>query len=82
MTDERTVRLVTVVVLGLVLMLAVVGLTFVALRTDRDLVRGATLMFAAVIVLAALGSGLVWAHRRRTWHVNVNHDDNPELEGD
>jgi high-affinity Fe2+/Pb2+ permease len=75
LSDEVAVKVVTIVMLGLVLITAVIGITVVAVTTDRDLARAEALTFGGALLLAALG-GVSWLalRRRHRWRVNLEHN--------
>jgi len=71
---EVSVRVATVVMLGLVLVTAVIAMAFVAVLTDRDLFRAEVLTFAGTVLLAALGGVSWFAIHRRHWRIHVEQD--------
>jgi hypothetical protein len=73
--DEVILKGLTIVVLGVIVVAAIIGLTVVAVATDRDLRPAEILTFAATVVLATLG-GFTWLdfRRHRRWHVEVDRD--------
>jgi hypothetical protein len=73
--DEVILKGLTIVVLGVIVITAIICLTFVAVNTDRDLKVADTLTFAGVVLIASLG-GLTWLdfRRRRRWHVELDHN--------
>lgn len=73
--DDLIIRVVVVVTLGVVLCFAVVGLTVVAVATDRDMARPEFLTFGGVVMLAALG-GVSWWSLRRHWRVRIERNGN------
>jgi hypothetical protein len=72
---EIVLKAITILVLGGIVMTAIAGLTVTAVLTDRDLRFPEELTFAGVVLIAVLG-GLTWLgfHRRRRWHVEVDHN--------
>jgi hypothetical protein len=77
---ELVARVATIVALGVILLAAVIGLTFVAVLTDRDVFRAEALTFAGVMVLAALGGVSWWALRRPRWRIRVDHESSEEAD--
>ena len=76
--DEALLRVVIVATLGLVLVAAIIGMTVVAVTTDRDLRRAETLTFGGVVLLAALG-GVSWWQLRKRWRIRFERNgDQPE----
>lgn len=77
---DTVVRVVTIIVLGVLILAAIVGLTITAVMTDRNVARPEALTFGGVVLVAALGgvssSALLRRHRRRHWRVNVEREGN------
>lgn len=80
--DATIVKVAAIVTLGVILLAAVIGLTLVAVTTDRDLFRAEALTFAGVVLLAAIGGASWWRLRRprHRWHIDLerngeDHDD-------
>ena len=73
---EARVRTVTVVVLGVNLLGALIGLTFAAVLTDRELLAPELMTLAAALAIATIG-GLPqhWWHRRGRWKIEHDHED-------
>ena len=72
--DDVKVRIVTIIVLGAAVVAAVIGLTFAAVLTDRDLLEPELMTLGAAVLVAFLG-GMTpwWRHRRGRWR--VEHED-------
>lgn len=66
--DDRVVRLVTVVCLTVIVVTGLVGITIVALNTDRDVHYAEGLSFGGALLVAVLGGFNVAAIRRRRRH--------------
>jgi membrane protein YdbS with pleckstrin-like domain len=66
MTEPPTpVKVVTLIVLGVVLVVAVIGLTVVAVFTDRDVWPAERLTFGGVILLCLVGGLSIYVDRVR-----------------
>lgn len=70
------VLIAAVVMLGLVLIAAVVGLTVAAVQTDRNLWRAEVLTFGGMVLLASIGGAEWLALRRHRWRVSVDRNGN------
>ncbi|MET0786839.1 MAG: hypothetical protein ABWY25_09050 [Paenisporosarcina sp.] len=75
------ITLVTIVTLGVIVMTAIIGLTIVAVTTDRELLKAEFLIFIIVLLIATLG-GVSWVmlRRRKNWHINVEHSEDGQHE--
>jgi hypothetical protein len=75
LVDAR-VRIVTIVVLGVNLMAAIIGLAFTAVLTDRDLFRPEVMALVLALAIATVG-GLPrkWWRRQGRWRIEHNHSD-------
>ena len=74
MTEEVSVRVVTVICLSVVLLASVIGMTVTAVLTDRDMFRAEVLTFAGVALLAAFGGVSWFSLTRHKWRLNVERD--------
>jgi hypothetical protein len=67
---DTAVRVTALIVLGVVLVAAIVGLTVVAVMTYRNLVRPEVLTFVLALTVAGLGGySFVSLRRRARWRV-------------
>lgn len=74
--EATVIKVATVIALGVILLAAVIGITFVSVLTDRDMARSEAFTFGGCVLLAGLGGLSWWALRRRhRWHVHVDRDE-------
>lgn len=73
--DDARVRIVTIVVLGVNLLAAIIGLAFVAVLTDRNLIRPELMALILSLAIATVG-GLPQRWWRKRGHWRIEHDRN------
>jgi len=74
--EQYVLKLATIFVIGLVLLASVIGLTLIAVFTDKNVARAETYTFIGIVLLSCLG-GLNWVKLRkhRHWHLHVFDED-------
>jgi high-affinity Fe2+/Pb2+ permease len=87
-TDELVAKVAAMACLTVIIVAGIIGMTVVAVTTDRNLVRAETFTFATVLFVAVLGGLSVWSLRRHhRWRFereelpNRNHVGSAEPEG-